>query len=70
MIKTLILNVENLNSKQDAERIVEHFQFMPGIEKIEVDLKVNLVILKYQDEHVSHTKRFLDDLNELGYTVK
>ena len=69
MTKTFILNLENLDTVEDAEVIESHFLKRPGVEKVAVELSLKLVSL-YYNEKVGSTHKLLEAFGTLGYNVR
>lgn len=69
MTKTFILNIENLHSAEDVTKIRDHFMNRPGIEKVDIEMGLKLVSLRYNDQ-VGSPSKLLEALDYLGYSVR
>ena len=69
MTKTFVLNIENLNSDEDAIKIKDHFMSRPGVEKVEIEMDLNIVSLSY-NESVGSPNKLLEAFGKLGYPVR
>lgn len=70
MAKTFMLNVENLSSNEDIEKIKSYFETnLEGVEKLDINLSLKLVFVHY-NEGIGSPKYILDAFNHLGYTVR
>lgn len=70
MAKTFMLNVENLSSNEDIEKIKSYFETnLEGVEKLDINLSLKLVSVHY-NEGIGSPKYILDAFNYLGYTVR
>lgn len=69
MTKTFVLNIENLNSADDAAKIEDHFMSRPGVEKVDVEINLNIVSLSY-NEAVGSPNKLLEAFGKLGYPVR
>ncbi len=70
MAKTFMLNVENLSSNEDIEKIKSYFETnLEGVEKLDINLSLKLVSVHY-NEGIGSPKYILDAFNHLGYTVR
>ena len=69
MSKTFFLNILNLNTEADAERIKNHFSNMTGVEKVEIEMSINLVSVRYTED-IGSPNKILIALGELGYPVR
>ena len=70
MAKTFMLNVENLSSNEDIEKIKSYFETnLEGVEKLDINLSLKLVSVHYNDG-IGSPKYILDAFNHLGYTVR
>ena len=70
MAKTFMLNVENLSSNEDIEKIKSYFERnLEGVEKLDINLSLKLVSVHY-NEGIGSPKYILDAFNHLGYTVR
>lgn len=70
MAKTFMLNVENLSSNADIEKIKSYFETnLEGVEKLDINLSLKLVSVHY-NEGIGSPKYILDAFNHLGYTVR
>lgn len=70
MAKTFMLNVENLSSNEDVEKIKSYFDTnLEGVEKLDINLSLKLVSVHY-NEGIGSPKYILDAFNHLGYTVR
>lgn len=69
MTKTFVLNIENLNSAEDAAKIKNHFLSRPGVEKIDIEMTLKIVSLHY-NEAVGSPHQLLEAFNHLGYPVR
>ena len=70
MAKSFMLNVENLSSNEDIEKIKSYFETnLEGVEKLDINLSLKLVSVHY-NEGIGSPKYILDAFNHLGYTVR
>lgn len=69
MTKTFVLNLENLETTADVQKIESHFLSRPGVEKIDVELGLKIVSLYYNEE-VGSPHKLLEAFTTLGYPVK
>ena len=70
MAKTFMLNVENLSTNEDIEKIKSYFETnLEGVEKLDINLSLKLVSVHY-NEGIGSPKYILDAFNHLGYTVR
>lgn len=70
MAKIFMLNVENLSSNEDVEKIKSYFDTnLEGVEKLDINLSLKLVSVHY-NEGIGSPKYILDAFNHLGYTVR
>ena len=50
MAKTFMLNVENLSSNEDIEKIKSYFETnLEGVEKLDINLSLKLVSVHYNE---------------------
>lgn len=70
MVKTFMLNVENLKTDEDVKKIEHYFETnLDGVEKLDINLSLKLVSVRYNDS-IGSPKYILDAFNRLGYTVR
>ena len=69
MTKTFVLNLENLETMEDAQKIEHYFLERPGVEKVEIELNLKLVSL-YYNEGAGSPHKLLKAFDSLGYPVK
>jgi len=69
LAKTFVLNLENLETTADAQKIENHFLKRPGVEKVAVELGLKIVSLHY-NEDVGSPHKLLEAFTKLGYPVK
>ena len=69
MIKTFILNIENLNTTEDVAKIKDYFMNLPGVEKVDVEMSMSIVSLHY-NESVGSPNKLLEAFGKLGYPVR
>ena len=69
MTKTFVLNIENLNTIEDATKIEHYFMNRPGVEKVEIEIDLNIVSLRYNDT-VGSPHQLLEAFDRLGYPVR
>lgn len=67
--KTFVLNIENLNTPADATRIETYFMEMHGVERVDIEMSLNLVSIRYNEELGSPNK-ILSAFEVLGYPVR
>jgi hypothetical protein len=64
-----VLNIENLNSAEDAAKIENHFMSRPGVEMVEIEMNLKIVSLRY-NEGVGSPNKLLEAFGQLGYPVR
>lgn len=69
MTKTFVLNIENLNSVEDATKIRNHFMGLPGVEKVDVEMNLKIVSISY-NEAVGSPHKLLEAFAKIGYPVR
>ena len=70
MVKTFMINVENLKTDEDVKKIESYFETnLDGVEKLDINLSLKLVSVRYNDS-IDSPKYILDAFNRLGYTVR
>ena len=70
MVKTFMINVENLKTDEDVKKIESYFETnLDGVEKLDINLSLKLVSVRYNDS-IGSQKYILDAFNRLGYTVR
>ena len=69
MIKTFILNIENLNTAEDVTKIEDYFMSFSGVEKIEIEMSLSIVSL-YYNESIGSPHKLLEAFDKLGYPVR
>jgi len=69
MSKTFVLNINNLHSTDDALKIRTYFLDHPGIEKVDIEMELNIVSLRY-NESVGSPYKLLEAFTTLGYPVR
>lgn len=70
MVKTFMLNLENLNTTEDAQRIKDYFNTnLEGVEKLDINLSLKVVSVRYNDS-IGSPRYILDAFSRLGYTVR
>ena len=70
MVKTFMINVENLKSDEDVKKIQNYFETnLDGVEKLDINLSLKLASVRYNDS-IGSPKYILDAFNRLGYTVR
>ena len=69
MAKTFVLNIRNLDTAEDAAKIEEHFMNLLGVEKVEIEMSLNIVSFCY-NESFGSPQLLLDALENLGYPVR
>ena len=67
--KTFILNIRNLDTVEDAVKIENHFMNLPGVEKVDIEMALNIVSLRY-NESVGSPHQLLEAFEQLGYPVR
>ena len=67
-MKKDILKVQNMHCTGCAMTIKDELSEIPGVKNVEADLKTLLVTIEYTGDVDLHS-RFVESLNELGYTV-
>lgn len=67
--KTFMLNIRNLDTAEDAAKIEEYFMNRSGIEKVDIEMDLNIVSLRY-NENFGSPQQLLDALEYLGYPVR
>ena len=69
LTKTFVLNIENLNTAEDAVKIEDYFMNHPGVEKVEIEMNLSIVFLHYNDT-VGSPNKLLEAFGQLGYPVR
>jgi len=69
LAKTFVLNIENLKTDEDVVKIENYFLSRPGVEKIEIEMSLSLVSIRY-NEAVGSPHTLLEAFNRLGYPVR
>lgn len=70
MVKTFMINVENLATNEDAKRIEDYFKTnLEGVENLDINLSLKLVSVRYNDS-IGSPKYILDAFDRLGYKVR
>lgn len=69
LIKTFILNIENLNTAEDVTKIEDYFMSFSGVEKIEIEMSLSIVSL-YYNESIGSPHKLLEAFGKLGYPVR
>ncbi|HAX72059.1 MAG TPA: copper chaperone [Firmicutes bacterium] len=70
MAKTFMLSISNLKDHHDVKIIEDYFyNNLKGVEKVDVNLTLNLVSVTYNDS-IGSSNYILDALNRLGYSVR
>ena len=70
MVKTFMINVENLVTNEDAKKIEDYFKTnLEGVENLDINLSLKLVSVRYIDS-IGSPKYILDAFNRLGYKVR
>lgn len=70
MVKTFMINVENLVTNEDAKKIEDYFKTnLEGVENLDINLSLKLVSVRYNDS-IGSPKYILDAFNRLGYKVR
>lgn len=67
--KTFVLNIRNLDTIEDAAKIEHYFMNRPGIEKVDIEMALNIVSLRY-NETVGSPHQLLEAFERLGYPVR
>ena len=53
MVKTFMINVENLKTDEDVKKIESYFETnLDGVEKLDINLSLKLVSVRYNDDMV------------------
>ncbi|MFQ7057380.1 MAG: copper chaperone [Turicibacter sanguinis] len=53
MVKTFMINVENLKTDEDVKKIESYFETnLDGVEKLDINLSLKLVSVRYNDSTV------------------
>ncbi len=70
MVKTFMINVENLATNEDTKRIEDYFKTnLEGVENLDINLSLKLVSVRYNDS-IGSPKYILDAFDRLGYKVR
>jgi len=69
LTKTFVLNIKNLNTAEDATKIKDHFMSRPGVEKVDIEMSLSIVSLRY-NESVGSPHKLLEAFDRLGYPVR
>jgi len=69
LAKTFVLNIKNLNTAEDAAKIEDYFMGRPGVEKVEIELGLSIVSLRYNETFGSPNKLF-EAFDRLGFPVR
>lgn len=70
MVKTFMINVENLVTNEDAKKIEDYFKTnLEGVENLDINLSLKLVSVRYNDS-IGSPKYILDAFDRLGYKVR
>jgi len=68
--KTYVLNIDNLNTKEDAAKIEEYLMEQSGIEKVEIEMSLSIVSIYYDESSIGSLNKILEGFHELGYPVR
>ena len=69
MVKTYVLNLENLNTAEDAAKIEAFLMEQTGIEKIDIELSLRIVSI-YYNESFGPLNQLLEAFSNLGYPAR
>jgi len=67
--KTYVLNIGNLNTTEDADKIKEYLANQPGVEKVDIEMSLSIVSINY-NETVGSLNEIHKAFDRLGYPVR
>ena len=69
LVKTYVLNLENLNTAEDAAKIESYWMDQPGVEKIDIEMSLSMVSI-YYNESIGSLNKVLESFKKLGYPAR
>jgi copper chaperone CopZ len=69
LTKTFVINIDNLKTAEDATKIEDYFMSLPGVEKVKIEMSLNIVSLSY-NEGIGSPNKLLLAFEKLGYPVR
>ena len=68
--KTYVLNIDNLNTNEDAAKIEEYLLEQSGVEKVEIEMSLSIVSIYYDESSIGSLNQILEGFHKLGYPVR